>query len=327
MKIAFFIRHFGERGTEVAAYEYAHYNETLLGNQSIIIGFTPETYQKHGLACIPDVLSKFRDRFQVFLVESYSEVDTVLRNESVNVYYTLTAGTTDGERPPFGLPTYCKSVVHCVFHTNQPHGDIYAAISPQLNIKFETSVPVIPHIVATPPVTGCLRESLGIPSDAIVFGRHGGYDTFDIREAHMAIIRVARSSPSTYFLFMNTPRFCDLPNVIHLPMTIDPMEKQRFINTCDAYLHARSHGETFGLAIAEFAVCKKPIIAYNRCSDDAHLRILKDKIYLYSSSDDLIRILQTFRKGAMNMDNNGYMDFSPERVMEQFKRVVCDRTT
>ena len=37
--IAFFIRHFTERGTEVAVYDYANYNEKILHNNSYIIYF------------------------------------------------------------------------------------------------------------------------------------------------------------------------------------------------------------------------------------------------------------------------------------------------
>ena len=40
MNVGFFVRHFTERGTEIAIYDYAHYNETILNNKSIIICFT-----------------------------------------------------------------------------------------------------------------------------------------------------------------------------------------------------------------------------------------------------------------------------------------------
>ena len=38
--IAFFCRHFTERGTEIAIYNYAKYNEEILGNKSYIIHFS-----------------------------------------------------------------------------------------------------------------------------------------------------------------------------------------------------------------------------------------------------------------------------------------------
>ena len=38
-KVAFFVRHFTERGTELSTYNYALYNKEILGNESIIIAF------------------------------------------------------------------------------------------------------------------------------------------------------------------------------------------------------------------------------------------------------------------------------------------------
>jgi hypothetical protein len=270
---------------------------------------------------MPDVLEKFRKRFQVFHVNSFTEVDPLLRRENVDVYYTQTHGAI--ERFPFGDVKACTYAVHCVFETRQPHGDIYFSISQQLNERFRTSVPVVPYPVHRGVTTETMRAVLGIPEDAIVFGRHGAMDTFDIQIAKDAVIEVAKANPSIYFLFMNTYQFCDLPNVIHLPKTVDVEQKQRFINTCDAYLHARSDGETFGLAVAEFAVSDKPIISCIQCTDDAHLRILGDTVYKYSSRDDLIRILQTFRRGDMDMSTNGYKQFAVEPVMRAFQQIVC----
>jgi hypothetical protein len=321
MKIAFFIRHFGERGTEVSVYDYAHHNETLLGNESIIVGFTPETYAKYGLTCMPDVLDKFRKRFRVFLVNSFTEVDPLLRRENVDVYYTQTHGAL--EKFPFGDVTACTYAVHCVFETRQKHGDIYFSISQQLNDRFGTSVPVVPYPVHRGVTTETMRAELGIPDDAIVFGRHGAADTFDIPFVREAVIDVARANPTRYFLFLNTPKFCDLPNVIHLPKTIDVESKQKFINTCDAYLHARSDGETFGLAVAEFAVSEKPVITCTRGTDDAHLRILQDKAIRYTTKEDVVRILETFERGCVDMTTNGYKQFAVAPVMEAFRQIVC----
>lgn len=321
MKLAFFIRHFGERGTEVSVYDYAHYNETLLGNESIIIGFTSETYAREGIPCLPQVLAKFQSRFRVYLVSSFADVDPLLRREGVDMFYMQTHG--DMERPPYGSVTACPSAIHCVFTTLRPHGDVYFAISQQLNDRLGTSVPVVPYPVRRGTSTATLRASLGIPDDALVFGRHGAEDTFNISFAQAAVVEVATARPDLYFLFLNTNRFCDLPNVIHLPRTIDDEEKQTFINTCDAYLHARAEGETFGLAVAEFAVSGKPILSCTQCKDDAHLRILKDKVSLYTTREDLVHLLTTFQRGAMDMSSNGYMEYTPERVMTAFRQVVC----
>lgn len=321
MKIAFFVRQYSERGTEVSLYDYADYNETLLKNKSIIISLHPDVLQRHGSPFDVDVYTKFCKRFDVFLVSSFSEVDRLLRRENVDVYYTQTHGAF--ERHPYGDVTACTYAVHCVFETRQPHGDIYFSISQQLNERFGTNVPVVPYPVHRGKTTETMRKELGIPEDAIVFGRHGALDTFDIQFVRETVRDFATSNPSVYFLFMNTYKFCDLPNVIHLPKNVDIEMKQKFINTCDAYLHARSDGETFGLAVAEFAISDKPIIACTACTDDAHLRILCDKVYKYTTKEDLLTILRTFRRGEMDMTTNGYKQFTVERVMEAFRQIVC----
>jgi hypothetical protein len=59
VKIAFYSPHLSLRGTEVAMYDYAHYNEKILGNESIII-YHPNAKQNH-----PSTIQKFENRFEV----------------------------------------------------------------------------------------------------------------------------------------------------------------------------------------------------------------------------------------------------------------------
>ena len=47
-KIAFIVKHFTERGTELSTYNYAKYNEKILGNKSIIIAFNKTSKKKKG---------------------------------------------------------------------------------------------------------------------------------------------------------------------------------------------------------------------------------------------------------------------------------------
>ena len=53
-------------------------------------------------------------------------------------------------------------------------------------------------------------------------------------------------------------------------------QKVKFINTCNAMLHARSLGESFGLSCAEFAIKNKPIFTYGFCRQRAHFEICKN---------------------------------------------------
>jgi len=112
----------------------------------------------------------------------------------------------------------------------------------------------VPHMISLPEHNRNMREELKIPENSIVYGRHGGYEQFDISYVHPIVYKVAKNNPNIYFLFVNTQPFCDsLPNIIHLDKIVDLDKKVEFINTCDAMLWARTDGETFGIAIGEFS--------------------------------------------------------------------------
>lgn len=333
--VAFFTRHFSERGVDVSTYDYAHYNETILGNRSIIIGFSKEAaarYTGKGAAYFAIEYAdggyeRFVKRFKVYAIEDYAEVNGILEREHVDLYYTQTHGCAYAETWPYGLPTKVKSLVHCVFTTTEPHGNFYMPIGDDLNARFNTSYPVLPLIVNVADTQEDLRAELGIPRDAIVFGRYGGQWTFDIPFAQSVVRDMAIVSPNHYFVFMNTQRFCELPNVFFLDMSVDLVQKRKFINTCDAMLHARLGGETFGLSVAEFAVCEKPIFSFGLSAERQHIKLLEDKIQLYYSEQDLMRMLSEFKPGMYDMRNNGYMKYLPQNVMPIFEKILYSLPT
>jgi len=180
-------------------------------------------------------------------------------------------------------------------------------------------------MVHLPEETGSLRAELGIPQDAVVFGRYGGWETFDIGYAQETVTRVARRHRDRYFLFMNTQRFSDktLPNIVYLPASTDPIDKVKFINTCDAMLHARKQGESFGLACAEFSIKNKPVLtcSHRTIRERCHIEILGKKGLYYRGPLSLQLLLSTFRPKP-NTNWDAYSgDFNPRTVMEQFDRV------
>ena len=53
--------------------------------------------------------------------------------------------------------------------------------------------PVVPHMVRPALPNGpCMRAELGIPADAVVVGRYGGYESFDVDAAREAVLELAR---------------------------------------------------------------------------------------------------------------------------------------
>ena len=95
-------------------------------------------------------------------------------------------------------------------------------------------------------------------------------------------------------------------------------------------LHARSDGETFGLAIAEFSTHNKPVITssvhHERHTARFHLDVLGDKGLYYHDTHSLVELLLGFDREAARArgDWNAYKAFEPERVMAVFKKVFLD---
>jgi glycosyltransferase involved in cell wall biosynthesis len=272
-----------------------------------------------GLPLVAYSYKRFKDRFTVLEINDTTDLALLIDTYSLDFFYTQAYGGKSIHR--FQDKTIwknCKSITHCVFETRFPESDIYITISNHLNKRYSTNLPVLPLIVEMPPCNESLRDLLKIPKDAIVIGRYGGADTFNIREGHDAIRSIDKYEDNVYFLFMNTTRFFRHPRVIYLPCSTDDMYKAKFINTCDAMIHARSDGETFGLAVAEFSCMNKPVITC-KVGYLEHIEILGDKAIIYSSTDSLIDIFKNIRSHiSSRSDWNAYRQFSPEHVMEQF---------
>jgi hypothetical protein len=308
-RVGFMTNHISYGGTEVALYDYAHYNETLLGNVSVVI--TRDLRSTHGT-----IYSKFEARFPVFYIKNQNDIDQIVREQQLDVVYVIKSGERD-----WYVSTACKCSIHCVFVTNQPHGNVYAAISPALNNMYGTDVPIVPHMINVSEHNDSFRNELQIPEDAIVLGRYGSYDTFDIPMAHESVMKLIQEDPNIYFIAMNTKPFFEHPRVIYLPITTDNYVKRKFINTCDMMLHARFRGETFGLSCGEFAVCKKPILTFKDSLETAHIDILGKQCHLYSSANDIVQCVQSGR-WKIDMTNNGYMQYTPDRVMKIFQDIM-----
>ena len=129
-----------------------------------------------------------------------------------------------------------------------------------------------------------------VPKDAMVFGRHGGDDSFDIPWVQQAVVETAKERPDIWFLFMNTRPFAGadgLANIRFLPATADPFAKRKFLNSCDAMLHGRRRGETFGLSCLEFAVLGKPVLTFKDSPEKAHLENLGESALHYRNASEL----------------------------------------
>ena len=326
MNIGFFIRHFTERGTETATYDYARYNEELLGNKSYIICFTEQKQKEINFPSTRVSYSKFKNRFEILEINDISEMKEIISNKCLTHFYTLTHGGEDIYNfNNKNIWNNCKTIKHCVFNTTHNESDCYICIEDYLNKHYNTKVSVVPHIIHFSNNNNeNLREKLNIPQSAIVLGRHGGSNTFNIKYVYDCIKETIICNKNIYFLFLNTDKFYEHEHIIYLEKTTNDIEKQKFINTCDAMIHARLDGETFGISIGEFSIKNKPIITTNN-GHFAHVNIMKNKAILYNNKEELIDIFNNIETIINSRtDWNVYKDYSPEKVMKQFKEICLD---
>lgn len=313
MKLAFHSNQLGLRGTEVALYDYAYYGREYLNIEPVIISDANANL---------DAIEKFKSQFPVYLYNTFNDVTPLVDNLGIDAVYYQKSGQFDGKVVP-----NAKNLVHAVFQFREPHGERYAYISDWLarSMSWEHSVPYIVDILKYKHGVD-LREYLNIPRTSFVFGYHGGRDSFNIPWVKEAVIKTARERSDVYFVFMNVDTFgeeCD--NIIFLQGTHDMTEKIAFINTCDAMIHARNGGESFGLSIAEFSSLNKPVLTTNWCSvalnDLAHIDMLGDKGIIYSPDTINTILLNLQKSDVVGKDWNAYGKFNSEVVMTQFKKV------
>jgi len=161
-------------------------------------------------------------------------------------------------------PSNIKSIILCIFTTNEPHGDVYAKIGKSYGNK---DIPIIPHICCLPDKTKDELWQTNRPR--IVIGRYGGLETFNIKFVQETVLEYA--SKGIVFIFMNTNVFANHKNIIYLKGTSNAIEKQKFINSCDIMLHAREEGETYGLSCGEFILSGKMVMTYKHSKDKEHI--------------------------------------------------------
>jgi hypothetical protein len=331
MKIGFLNNRIDERGAW-QTFLYAKYVHLLLGHSTAIlypsveydVFFRPK--KRRWLSRLLPISSAkarakphydqkiaarmIRDGFQVI------ETDWDADFSSWDALYHMKSGENDGFSP-----RGTRYWVHAVFNATQPHGDRYIAASQWLSRRDGT--PFVPAIVDMADDLQNLRLELGIPSEAVVFGRFGGRDTFDIPWVWEAIEEVVTHIKNVYFVFVNTDtkrrheRIISLPTIYDGPVSLE-VQKRRFINTCDAMLHARMRGETFGIAPAEFALCGKPVLTYTGSPELSHLEMLSHPLG-YRDKAELVRLLEQGVAGEFPPEDGGYYrNCTPEKVMAVF---------
>ena len=315
MKILFHANTLNYRGTTVAITDYAHYNQEILGNESVI-AYCKTYGEEKDMGNEPAVIEALEKKFKVIGYD-VGNIEKKIDQEKIDLAYFIAGGERSS------LPTNSKTAVHAVFQNNDPHGDRYAYISEWLSVKMSNGViPFVPHMVNLPPPIKDYRQAFGLEGK-IVIGRIGGYFTFDIPFVKEFIKQLVQTNNKFVFLFVGTEPFIDHTNVKFINEIHSPQQKANFISTCDAMIHARQRGESFGLSIAEFLSLNKPVMAWSGGHDLNHLEMLKDSGLLYNDTNDLHNMFYSLD----NIKEDWWRrveEYKPNTVMKKFNEVfIC----
>lgn len=314
MKIAFHDNFLCVRGTTTCIYNFAYWGREYLGIDPIIMYDT--TYsgnEKEGY-------DKCANEFPVFGYSDRSQIDQILEKEKCDYFFMKKGGEQDGV-----ISNYSKNLINACSGHWKPHwihGDVYAMGSEWLSKLTNYTVPYVSDIVILPNIDEDFRKELNIPKNHLVLGRNGGNDTFDIDWAKHIIGNVVNARSDIWFVFQNTDKFINHERVVHLPKSSDENIKVKFINTCDAMIHARQWGESFGVSCAEFSLRNKPIITFFGSPERSHIDLLGNTGIYYNNDGELYNILMNIDKNEINSkDWNVYQQFSPEVICKKFKEV------
>ena len=315
MKILFHANTLNYRGTTVAITDYAHYNQEILGNESVI-AYCKTYSEEKDMGNEPAVIEALEKKFKVIGYD-VGNIEKKIDQEKIDLAYFIAGGERSS------LPTNSKTAVHAVFQNNDPHGDRYAYISEWLSVKMSNGViPFVPHMVNLPPPIKDYRQAFGLEGK-IVIGRIGGYFTFDIPFVKEFIKQLVQTNNKFVFLFVGTEPFIDHQNVKFINEIHSPQQKANLISTCDAMIHARQRGESFGLSIAEFLSLNKPVMAWSGGHDLNHLEMLKDSGLLYNDTNDLHNMFYSLDNIKKDWGRR-VAEYNPTTVMKKFNEVfIC----
>jgi glycosyltransferase involved in cell wall biosynthesis len=317
MKVLFQTDTLNYRGSTVAVSDYARYNQEILGNESIICYDGSRDYYIDG-GTEPEVLVNLQKEFQIVAYDQVSDLQELVDTEHVELAYFSRC-----ERG--WVPDNCRAVAHSVFQVYEPHADVYAYISEwlasEMNQRHNDSLPFVPHIVTLPEATDNLKDELGIKSGQTVIGRIGGLRTFDLPFVKQAIVDVLDQRDDYVFVFAGTQPWIDHPRVRYITEFHDVQRKANFFNTCDATIHARSNGESFGLAVAEALFMGKPVLTWEGGGDQNHTFMLQGSETIYNQNNIRDKLLNVRDYIGAEDWRQRVAQFAPEQVMKKFKEV------
>ena len=187
---------------------------------------------------------------------------------------------------------------------------------------------VVRNPIEAPYSTENLREELGIPTDAFVFGRIGRddesiYDPINI-EAYAKV-----ETENTYFVLVNPSKKSrsdierlGITSARFIERTTSEVRLSQFYNTIDVLAHARKDGECNPANVWEAAAHRKPVISHYGAVFNGHLETIQDSGFVVLPNDvnEYARIMKAFINKQVDyqaLSNNAYRQWekvTPEKM-------------
>lgn len=332
--IAFYDDVFCPRGTTKAILSYAtaitqhtNLNCVLYVNRSSKV-FSKSLYKQQALSSL----------FPIQLVDDPSQLFSS-RSPNHDFIYHITGGLTHRDLSLIqqsSLPILLHQVgfenyYEPSFFSKHPNSKSFYVSAWQSLFFTGGTAPFLSHIISTISTSDCqptfIRNHLGIPDSAILLGRHGGLDTWNLPFVNEVVLQAVKTRPDLFFLFINTVPFANHPQLIFQPPTSSSIKVSNFIASCDAMIHARWEGETFGLACAEFLIQNKPIITWSESRERNHFLLADRSVITYNYSNDLLCLLLDIDHSYIESKAKLIPEFlvryySPEYVSRQFTSLL-----
>ena len=260
---------FGIGGADKSSYYLA---EGLKGlGHDVVIFYTDMSFPKVSPQWDSnyEMLSRF-ENYKNFESHHIKNVDD-FNNYNIDVLNSHRSGEDLWLIPGFEQGSYNFPIVETNFHGVLQTKADYRVFPSQTLVNFKRLN--IPHSVIFNPImpklsNDNLREELGIPNDAFVFGKISRASN----EIFTPITYLAYKSienPNAYFIQMGINKATEeiasklkLKNFIAIDQTLDEVRISKFYNTFDLYCHGNKLGETFGNTVAEAMMHGKPVITH-----------------------------------------------------------------
>ena len=319
-----------ERGTTVALEAYARMLEEE--GHRVIIGYNRTNKNNNA-----KVIEAIANKFELLPYKNFKKL--FAKELKFDRAYWIKEGLNDGKLLP-----NVQNYVHSVFQYYEPHGYKYFYVSKWLADSMKSTYKdsesarcaqktgtinannfdFLPHSIDPLSKNANVRDALGIPDNALLVLRYGGFETFDIQFVQESIRDILLTCSDIYFCFINTKKFIKNERVIFLPAIINLQEKFNYLAAADLFLHARERGESFGLAIAEAQSVGLPVIAWRGGTDKNHLEMIP-KERLYSGKEDVLQLLLNYRNmkiSAVSSQVEADLSFGSHKVKKKLMKIL-----